>query len=205
MMYCRADADRRTAQSRREGTIEPHEALMADALCALLARIARGGAAERAKDASIRTTVFVHVDLAAWERGSAEPGERCEIAGVGPTSVAAARRLAAQPGGALKIAIRNRGNLSGVVNTGRYIPALVNAAVEARDEMCAVKGCTRRRGLERDHRVEFARGGETSVGNLQRLCEFHHSLKTHLGWRIVGEPPECRMLPPSRGPARSPP
>lgn len=206
MMYCRADADRRAARSRRDGTVEPHEALMADALCALPASAGTGGPKLRAKDAAVRVTVFVHVDVAAWERGNAEPGERCEIAGVGPTTVAAARRLAAQPGGALKIAIRNGGNLTGVVNTGRYVPALITAALEARDETCAVKGCTRRRGLERDHRTEYARGGETSLRNLQRICAYHHYLKTHLGWRMIGEPPECRMIPPgARVSARPPP
>ena len=196
MMWCRAEADRRAAIGRRDGTIEPHEALMADALCSLPGTVS-SGSAPRAKDAIVRSTVYVHVDAAAWERGSASPGERCEIAGVGPTTVAAARRLAAQPGGTLKIAIRDKGNVVGVVNTGRYVPARVGAALEVRDERCVVKGCTRRRGLQRDHIVEYGRGGETSLANLQRVCGYHHDLKTHMGWKIVGEPPNCRIEPPA--------
>jgi len=194
MVWLQAAADRRAAESRRAGVIEPHEAHMADAFCSMPAKIGSGGSA---KDVAVRATVYVYVDQPAWDRGRAEPGERCEIAGVGPTTVAAARRLAAQPGGMLKIAIRNDGNLSGVVNTGRYVPALVRSALEARDERCAIKGCTRRRGLERDHRIEYGRGGPTSLENLHRLCAYHHSLKTHLGWRIEGDPPNCRMIRPA--------
>lgn len=195
MMWCQADADRRAGLNRRDGTIEPHEALMADALCSLPVKVSAAGSG-LASDAAVRTTVYVHVDAAAWERGAAEPGDRCEIAGVGPTTVAAARRLASQPGGMLKIAIRNNGNVAGVVNTGRYVPAAVGSALEVRDERCVVRGCTRRRGLQRDHIVEFGRGGETSLRNLQRACAFHHYLKTSLGWTIVGEPPNCRIEPP---------
>ncbi|HVL88592.1 MAG TPA: HNH endonuclease [Actinomycetota bacterium] len=199
LMRCHADADRRSARARRDGTREPYEAHMADALCVLARSPSDSDAA-----AAPRTTVMVHVDAAAWERGHARPGERCEIAGVGPTTVAAARRLAARPGGTLKIAARSGGNVTGVVSTGRYVPALVDSALEARDERCVIKGCTRRRGLERDHIVEFSRGGETSVANLQRLCGYHHSLKTHKGWRIVGTPPNCRMVPPKPEPDAPP-
>lgn len=214
--YCKADADRRAAMARRDGTTEPFEAHLADAVCALPSKLdvpsgsavgteagAPGDAAQlapharrRAKDRAVRAVVYVHADVTAWERGSAEPGERCEISGVGPTTVAAARRMAAQPGGMLKLAIHNEGNVTGVVNLGRYIPASIDAALKARDVRCVVRGCTRVRGLERDHRTPFTEGGPTSLANLDRPCAYHHYLKTHLGWKIAGEPPNCEMVPP---------
>jgi len=211
LAYCKAEADRRDAAARRDGTILPYEAHLADALCALPTKINLNGAASasgkepRAKDRAVRAVVYVHTELTAWDRGYAEPGERCEITGVGPTTIAAARRLAAEPGGMLKLAIHNHGNLTGVATLGRYIPARLDDALKARDPKCIVKGCTRSRGLERDHRTPFAQGGETSLANLSRPCSYHHDLKTHKGWRIVGEPPNCEIIPPDAPDPKPPP
>lgn len=208
LAYLHADADRRATQARRDGDHQPYEAHLADALCALPAHINAGehaDGAQRAKDRAVRAVVYIHADLTAWERGHTVSGERCHINGTGPTTIAAARRLAAEPGGLLKLAIHNDGNLTGVVSLGRYIPAPINDALNARDTKCIIKDCTRTRRLERDHRTPFAQGGETSITNLGSPCGYHHYLKTHKGWQIAGEPPNCEMIPPEGRDAGRPP
>src|SRR5688572_18356084 len=71
-------------QARRAGSKERADAYAADALVSL-----GDSGSERP-----RAAVHVHVDQQAWERGRVERGESCGVAGLGPVSVAAARRLA---------------------------------------------------------------------------------------------------------------
>jgi hypothetical protein len=82
--------------ARREGRHEPTEALAADGLVAMATSpssppTARGGRGRRRlKD---RRELIGLVDLRALQRGALEPGETCEIAGIGPVPVEVARRV----------------------------------------------------------------------------------------------------------------
>jgi len=178
-------------EARRAGAPERREAYAADALISLSAT--SGGAP--------RAVVNVHVDHAAWERGRTEPGESCRIAGLGPISVATARRLATE--GIVKAVLDDGADVKAVVHFGRSIPARVRTALEARDETCVVPGCEQRESLEIDHLVPFAEGGATSVDNLARLCRYHHAMKTHRGWRLEGRPGAWRWSRPDRAPPKS--
>ena len=60
----------------------------------------------------------------------------------------------------------------------RVIRRSLRQALEQRDRVCVVPGCGIASGLEIDHLVPFAKGGPTSIENLQRLCKHHHRLKT---------------------------
>lgn len=171
----RARADRFQADARRAGQSEPAEAYAADGLCAL----ADGAGAPRA-------VVQVVVSRSAFERGHTVAGETCAIPGVGPISVAAARKIAAR--GTVKVIGTDGVDVKTVSHPGRTIPAHVRSALEARDPECVVPGCTRRRNLEIDHIVPFAEGGATSLDNLARICEWHHAQKTHHGWSLEGKP-----------------
>ena len=67
----------------------------------------------------------------------------------------------------------------------RTIPASVRRAVWARDGgRCTYVGtsgrCTERGFIEFHHRVPFAAGGETTVGNVALLCRAHNA---HVAWR----------------------
>jgi uncharacterized protein DUF222/HNH endonuclease len=163
-------------EARRARSKERMEAHAADALVSL------------AGDATPQpgAVVHVHVDEAAWTRGHAVQGERCEIPGVGPVPVAAARRLARE--GLVKAVVTSGIDVRAVAHLGRTIPATIRTALEARDVTCVVPGCDARDGLEIDHVVPFAEGGPTRLDNLARLCRWHHSLKTHRGWRLSGVP-----------------
>ena len=84
-------------RARHEKRHEPHEAYLADALVDLAAASLAGrddgdGAAEKPKSRKPCFTVLV--DLQALLRGQAEPGETCEIPGVGPIPVARLYELA---------------------------------------------------------------------------------------------------------------
>jgi hypothetical protein len=158
-----------------------------------MARYARAGSgtANRAPRASIH----VRVDHTAFRRGHVEPGETCEIPGIGPIPVASARALAVD---AVMSAIVCDGvDVKAVTHLGRSIPAHVRTALVARDPACVVPGCDTRDGLEIDHIVAFAEGGATSLGNLCRLCHWHHYLKTHQGHRLSGEPGDWGWEPPA--------
>jgi hypothetical protein len=164
------------AAERRDGRMETGEAHAADALVGIAAGEACGP----------RATVQVRVDASALARGRAVRGEVCEIPGIGPIPVSAARRLASDS--IVRAVVTEGADVTAVAHLGRTVPATLRTALEARDPTCAVPGCDVRDGLEIDHSDPFARGGPTSLENLDRLCRWHHFLKTHRGYRLGGAP-----------------
>jgi len=140
-------------------------------------------------------TVHVRADLSALRRGHLEPGEVCEIEGVGPVSLDEAVETM---GWALcHLVITDGVDVTTICRLGRNIPTPVVLALMERDRTCVVPGCDRTKGLEFDHwQVDFARGGTTSLENLARLCHHHHQLKTHHGYRLVGGPGNWQFLAP---------
>jgi hypothetical protein len=182
--------------ARRRGEHEPSSAYAADALVAL---------AERPEgDGRVQPTLVLTVDAAALRRGATEPGESCEIAGVGPVSVATARNLLGESW--LRLVVREGVDVSSVTHLGRYVRAQLQSALEARDPYCAVPGCGQARLLENDHwQVTVADKGETCLANLVRICRHHHLLKTHKGHRLVGGPGRWRWLLPGESEHDPPP
>ena len=126
--------------------------------------------------------VHVRVDHAALRRGHTEPGEVCEIPGIGPIPVPVARQLAGDS--ILSVLVTDGVDVTTVAHAGRTIPASVRRALIERDPQCVVPGCEVREGLEIDHVLPFGEGGTTSLGNLARLCHWHHYLKTHQRHRL---------------------
>jgi len=150
------------------------------------------------------TMVHVRVDHDALVRGHLEGGEICEIPGIGPIPVDVARRLAVDS--ILSVLVTDGVDVTAVARAGRTIPASIRTALIERDPVCVVPGCGLREGLEIDHVEPFAQGGPTRLGNLVRLCHWHHYLKTHQrhrlerseeGWVWLG-PGEATAVPPRR-------
>jgi hypothetical protein len=150
------------------------------------------------------TMVHVRVDHDALVRGHLEAGEICEIPGIGPIPVDVARRLAVDS--ILSVLVTDGVDVTAVARAGRTIPASIRTALIERDPVCVVPGCGLREGLEIDHVEPFAQGGPTRLGNLVRLCHWHHYLKTHQrhrlerseeGWVWFG-PSEATAVPPRR-------
>jgi hypothetical protein len=198
--------------ARRAGNREPNEAYLADALVAAVTGEWPGqvdeGSGHGTDDLSGRTrssgeprrigppraTVICRVDLAALKRGALEPGETCEIPGVGPVPVSVARELFGDC--FLKFVITKGVDVLSVCHYGRTITAHLRTALDQRDRCCVVPGCGRTFGLEYDHIVEFGEGGPTRLTNLCRLCAPHHALKTHKNYRIAGVPGAWEWHPP---------
>ncbi len=134
------------------------------------------------------------VDSAALARGHTEPGERCEIAGVGPVPVTTARALLDDA--VVSVLVRDGDDITAVSRPTRTIPTKLRRALETRYPTCAVHGCANDQFLEIDHVVPIEDRGPTEISNLWRLCSHHHALKTHAGWRVVGANGDRDLVPP---------
>src|ERR687887_689376 len=167
-------------EARAQGRTERSEAYAADALVAM----AQAGSGQGSTGP--RAMVHVRVDHAALVRGHAKEGEACEIPGIGPIPVGAARMLASDS--ILKVLLTKGAEVRTVAHVGRTIPAKIRTALEERDPTCVVPGCDVRVGLEIDHIKALAQGGLTTMTNLRRLCRWHRYCKTFLGYQLTGEP-----------------
>lgn len=167
------------AQARRQRRKEPMQALAADALVEL-ARQARGGSSS--KKLGPKAVLNVIVDIEALNRGHVEDGEVCEIAGVGPVSVAAAKALMTDS--FVKVLFTKLGKIQEVAHMGRYIPAALETAVKQSYKECVIDGCHETKGLQIDHTQGLAQFGLTKFGNLKRMCGYHHGLKTYKGYEL---------------------
>lgn len=121
------------SEARKEGRKESSEAYTADALVALAEESSGPG------PSGPRSMVHVRLDHSALVRGHVVQGETCEITGVGPIPVAAARALAADA--SLKVLVTKGADVT-VAHMGRTIPARVRTALEARDPTCVCPGAT---------------------------------------------------------------
>jgi hypothetical protein len=163
-------------------------------LDALLALLSTGGAG------AARPRVLVHVSAEALRRGTTTTGEICEIAGIGPVPVEAVRELLGE--GCMEFVLTEGTDVRAVTRASRDLAQKTATALAARDRVCVVPGCGKRLGLEADHcKVDFARGGATSIDNLARLCGPHHAMKTHGGWKLGGGPGYWTWTPPPRAPS----
>lgn len=185
-------------QARRQGIKEPYQAMEADALVEM-ARSYRSG-----KDTSgPKAMVNVRVDHAALVRGHTNNGEVCEIPGVGPISVAAARALASDS--ILKVLLVKGTEVKTVAHYGRTIPAALRTAVIETYPECVVQGCHEIKRLETDHVIPLPEG-PTAYENLVRICGHHHRLKTHHGF-VLGprRDGKARLDPPKGSRSRASP
>src|SRR5262249_43812017 len=178
-----AHTDRIFRDARRAGVREPRAAYAADALVALATE-------GPCKPVEVRVTV----DSAALARGHTEPGERCEIDGVGRAPATRARAMRdAAPGGVM---VRDGDDITAVTRPTRVIPAKLRRALEARYPSCGVRGCANDQFLQIDHVLPLETGGETNVHNTWRICSHHHFLKTYCGWGVAGGPGRWDLAPP---------
>ncbi|MGH9033879.1 MAG: DUF222 domain-containing protein, partial [Acidimicrobiia bacterium] len=177
-----AHTDRIFRDGRRAGRNEPRAAYMADALVALATQ-------GPCKPTEVRVTV----DSSAMARGHTESGGRCEIDGVGPIPVTTARDLLDDA--RVSVLVKDGDDITTVSSPKRTIPTKLRRALEARYPTCGVKGCANDRFLQIDHITPVADGGPTSLANTWRICPHHHDLKTHHGWKAVGEPGNWNLVP----------
>jgi hypothetical protein len=162
------------------GHREPRVAYAADALVALV----KHGPCQPIE-------VRLDASEAALERGYVEPGERCELAGIGPIPVTIARSLLSDA----RITVMTRDGTELAPPT-RTIPAKLRRKLERLYPTCANATCGNDQRLEIDHIRPFADGGPTDEHNCWRLCPHCHDLKTYYGWTVVGEPGTRQLIAP---------
>jgi hypothetical protein len=184
----------------RAGRRDPDRHLASDGMLRLVRASSGGDGSTPARD----PRVYIHVTDTAVRRGHTQPGETCEIAGVGPVPVPVARDLwGTNPFVSL---IETDGtDVHRIVRLGRRRPPEVDDALMVRDRCCVVPGCASTRRLEAHHLVPYAHTGRTTLDELALVCEHHHDLITHRGHRLEGGPGHWTWHPPQPHTGRAPP
>ncbi|MCU1351313.1 MAG: protein of unknown function endonuclease [Acidimicrobiales bacterium] len=190
------------ATARRAGRHEPAAAHAFDALITLATTTTAAGAADTAPSADTEATedagagparrrpkgsaakVIVRIDHTALTRGHAEPGETCDIAGIGPIAVSTVRDIITNDDPFLTAIITKGTDVTTVTHLGRQPTAHQRTALEWRDPMCTNIACTNTLALEIDHRTQWATTHHTRTDDLDRLCPTCHRQKTHHGWHL---------------------
>ncbi len=130
------------------------------------------------------------IELAALNRGRVEPGETCEIAGVGPVSVSAVRALLGDA--MLAVVIKDGVDVLHVTHFGRQATAHQRTALEARGPRCERCGSLHR--LDIEHHDDWADTYVTQLEELGWACGHCHTLKTRHDLRFVGPPGNKRLV-----------
>lgn len=187
--------------ARKRDEHEPFAAYAADALVAI-ARDSLSGSASPGRRLP-RAELRLRVDLPAFERGTTEPGEVCEIPGIGPVPVVLARSVASDA--IIDLIVTQGVDVKAIVSAGRTVPRAVQLALEERYPTCAKWDCDVDHGLENDHLTGFALTHDTRLEDLVRWCRDHHQLKTHRGYAPVRRADgHWDLVPPDRPPPADP-
>ena len=179
--------------ARKEGRREQPDAYAFDGLMKLMTTATSGG-----KSVS-PAKVLVRVDFSAVRRGTTVPGEVCEIDGFGPIPVSEVLRLI--PEAFLALVLTRGKRVINVTHLGRQFTEVQKTALEWESPDCDVLGCSCTARLERDHRADWAKTKRTTVDLADRLCHFHHRLKTLHGYQLETGTGKRRFLPLERAPA----
>lgn len=196
----RVDTALRTDLERARRTTPPDDATPA---AAHLADLLRARLLDRTPQPAATATparadkkVIALIDVTALNRGTTHPGETCEIAGVGPVSVAAIQRLIGDA--TLTLVLRNGVDVRNVTHLGRSVTAHQRTALEARGACCEF--CGSRHRVEIDHITGWALTHTTRLDDLSLKCWDCHDRKTRLHLREAGPPGNRHFLDPDGSP-----
>lgn len=174
------------------------QAYMADALVALVSGAVdakKSPSGQKMTQDTKRTFVRIKVDLGALLRGETEPGETCSLIGFDePLAVRKVRELI--PESILELIVTKGVDVRTICTDSRYVSKALQAALDERDQSCAVPGCEVTYPLERHHLREVANDGPTSIANLVLICSRHHDLISFEHWTLVGAPGKWELIPP---------
>lgn len=171
-----------------------------DAFLAMARASVRGGDAQK----PIAKKVLVRVDRDALLRREVVDGEVCDLPGYGPIPVSIAEDLMRDQ---TWHAIFTAGIAVAAVTHGqRSANSAQRTALDWSEPLCCVEGCPRPGRFEIDHIDDWARTHQTRHGGLQRLCKYHHDLKTRYGYRYEEQPDgRKRTVTPAEQRLRGPP
>ncbi len=135
-----------------------------------------------------------------------------ELAGYGPISADAARRIAASGTWRRLLTDPATGALLDYGHTTYRPPADLTRYLIARDQVCGFPGCSApARRCDLDHCLCYRDGGTTCRFNVGPLCRRHHRLKHQTDWHLERHPDESwtwtsptgrtyHLRPPSQAP-----
>jgi hypothetical protein len=175
--------DRAFADARDAGRMEPVEAYTADVVRDLLLSQPTGRGSSSGQAVRPDKKVIALIDAEALNRGHVEGDETCEIAGVGPVSVSAIRRIMADA--FLTVVFRKGTDIANVTHLGRQVTAHQRTAMETRGGRCERCGSTHL--LDIDHNEGWTLTHDTRLEDLSWLCWHCHHLKTRHNLRLGGE------------------
>ncbi len=191
-------------RARKEGRRESPEAYAFDALVTLAVEASsaepattEGGSVNaKGKRRGAPATMLLRLDWDSFLAGVAREGETCELVGYGPVAMSVVHELL-QTANPFVVAILTKGKeVVGVAHLGRRPNAYQRSALQWLYPSCAVKGCVDQMHLESDHRVDWAKTRFTAFDLMDRICRFHHWLKTNEGWALVDGTGKRDFVPP---------
>ncbi len=190
--------------ARKAGEREPFDAYRADALVAMAHAAMTGGASgscgSKARSSSVRHAIVVTVPHSLFTGVGHQPGDICQVPGVGPVPASVVADLLAHDPIVKAVVTKGR-DITAVATLTRTIKEDLRLAVLAvNDFSCGVPGCTNNRFLDLDHEQLFSKGGPTSYSNLRPLCSFHHDQRTAEGYELEGRPGSYRWIDPKGDP-----
>jgi len=160
--------------------------IRADILCDLLLD---GIVPAHPKDVQgIRPTVVVTVPALALLGADGDgPQDPAVVEGVGPIPIEKARELAGAATGWIRVLTHPETGVVLSVGRTRYRPPPdMVALTKWRADRCMAPGCgVPASRCQIDHSLAWEHGGETSVVNTAPLCQGHHTVKHHGGWRVI--------------------
>jgi hypothetical protein len=161
---------------------DPYAAGRAGGLVAVCQQALTSGAACERGDGAAPHQVVVHVDAGLLTGEQAEG--RCQLEGGMPLALSTARRLGCD---CEVLALTERDGLP--VDVGRRrrtVPRRLRRALEWRDQTCRFPGClVGSRRSDDHHLLPWYLGGATDLGNLLKLCRFHHTRVHECVYNIV--------------------
>ncbi|MBL8775978.1 MAG: HNH endonuclease [Acidimicrobiales bacterium] len=139
--------------------------------------------------------LILRADISAVRRGATQPGELCDVAGLGPIPVA--DLLEFLPQAAIDLVVTNGVDAFNVTHFGRQASARQQVVLDLLNIGCSRRGCNATAHLQVDHRVDWAKIKVTELANLDWLCPHDHRLKTYDGWQLEPGTGKRALLPPA--------
>ena len=133
---------------------------------------------------ALKTHVYVYVDLFSLLRVN---NDLAYLPGYGDIPVDVLRERIFDPNSTWSRLITDpdTGQLMSVGRTKYRPPADLDDFVRIRARTCSHPGCNQpAQFVDVDHVEDWAKGGETSAGNLDGKCRYHHLLKNEPGWQF---------------------
>lgn len=142
--------------------------------------------AHPAEARGIRATVVVTVPALALLDRPGVSADAASVEGIGPIPLSRARELCGSATEWMRVLTHPETGMVVSVGRDRYRPPpALRRLVRWRADRCMAPGCGMPASrCQIDHTTAWEHGGATALGNMAPLCQGHHTVKHHGGWRV---------------------